>query len=187
MAARHDWLSNADVVDTLSWSPTEAVGLRDSEWRRTWADGGRRGHRQDHAAQDSRCSHGPDVVARQRDRFHRAARRHARRLHSVDPAEWRACLIEPARRAGSRRRLPMDRSCGRRMASESRPRRCLARAPDRCGSSIRPARNRIARCSICLPACSTRGITWSSDGKSLILGTYRWNGDIFLAERSAPR
>ena len=33
----------------------------------------------------------------------------------------------------------------------------------------------------------TRGITWSSDGKSLILGTYRWSGDIFLAERSAPR
>jgi len=33
----------------------------------------------------------------------------------------------------------------------------------------------------------TRGITWSSDGKSLILGTYRWSGDIFLAERSAPQ
>ena len=33
----------------------------------------------------------------------------------------------------------------------------------------------------------TRGITWSSDGKSLVLGTYRWSGDIFLAERSAPR
>ena len=33
----------------------------------------------------------------------------------------------------------------------------------------------------------TRGITWSSDGKSLIVGTYRWSGDIFLAERSAPR
>ena len=33
----------------------------------------------------------------------------------------------------------------------------------------------------------TRGITWSSDGRSLILGTYRWSGDIFLAERSAPR
>ena len=33
----------------------------------------------------------------------------------------------------------------------------------------------------------TRGITWSSDGKSLILGTYRWSGDIFLAERSTSR
>ena len=33
----------------------------------------------------------------------------------------------------------------------------------------------------------TRGITWSNDGTSLILGTYRWSGDIFLAERSAPR
>jgi Tol biopolymer transport system component len=33
----------------------------------------------------------------------------------------------------------------------------------------------------------TRGITWSSDGKSVIVGTYRWSGDIFIAERSAPR
>ena len=33
----------------------------------------------------------------------------------------------------------------------------------------------------------TRGITWSTDGKSLILGTYRSSGDIFLAERSTPR
>ena len=33
----------------------------------------------------------------------------------------------------------------------------------------------------------TRGITWANDGKSLIVGTYRWTGDIFLAERSAPR
>jgi len=33
----------------------------------------------------------------------------------------------------------------------------------------------------------TRGITWSNDGQSLILGTYRSSGDIFLAERSVPR
>ncbi|HEX8031945.1 MAG TPA: LpqB family beta-propeller domain-containing protein [Vicinamibacterales bacterium] len=32
-----------------------------------------------------------------------------------------------------------------------------------------------------------RGMSWSRDGRSLILGTYRWSGDIFLAERSAPR
>ena len=32
-----------------------------------------------------------------------------------------------------------------------------------------------------------RGISWSRDGRSLILGTYRWSGDIVLAERSAPR
>jgi Tol biopolymer transport system component len=31
-----------------------------------------------------------------------------------------------------------------------------------------------------------RGITWSRDGKSLMFGTYRWSGDIFLAERSTP-
>ena len=32
----------------------------------------------------------------------------------------------------------------------------------------------------------TRGITWANDGKSLIVGTYKWTGDIFIAE-SAQR
>ncbi|MEO7157687.1 MAG: LpqB family beta-propeller domain-containing protein, partial [Vicinamibacterales bacterium] len=32
-----------------------------------------------------------------------------------------------------------------------------------------------------------RGMSWARDGRSLIVGTYRWSGDIFLAERSAPR
>ena len=31
-----------------------------------------------------------------------------------------------------------------------------------------------------------RGMTWSHDGSSLILGRYRWSGDIFLADRSSP-
>jgi hypothetical protein len=29
-----------------------------------------------------------------------------------------------------------------------------------------------------------RGMTWAPDGASLILGRYRWSGDIFLAEKS---
>jgi serine/threonine-protein kinase len=29
-----------------------------------------------------------------------------------------------------------------------------------------------------------RGLTWTPDGSSLIVGQYRWSGDIFLAERS---
>lgn len=29
-----------------------------------------------------------------------------------------------------------------------------------------------------------RGLTWTRDGSSLIVGRYRWSGDIFLAERS---
>jgi serine/threonine protein kinase/Tol biopolymer transport system component len=33
----------------------------------------------------------------------------------------------------------------------------------------------------------TRGMTWTRDGASLILGTYRWSGDIFLAQRSPSR
>jgi len=32
-----------------------------------------------------------------------------------------------------------------------------------------------------------RGLTWARDGLSLIVGRYRWSGDIFLAERSAPQ
>jgi hypothetical protein len=37
-----------------------------------------------------------------------------------------------------------------------------------------------------LPAGAfVRGIAWTRDGSSLILGRYRWSGDIFLAERSA--
>jgi len=32
-----------------------------------------------------------------------------------------------------------------------------------------------------------RGLTWTPDGSSLIVGQYRWSGDIFLAERSAGR
>ena len=33
-----------------------------------------------------------------------------------------------------------------------------------------------------------RGLTWSPDGSSFIVGRYRWSGDIFLAERStSPR
>jgi hypothetical protein len=32
-----------------------------------------------------------------------------------------------------------------------------------------------------------RGLTWASDGSSIIVGRYRWSGDIFLAERSAPQ
>ena len=30
-----------------------------------------------------------------------------------------------------------------------------------------------------------RGLTWARDGSSIIVGRYRWSGDIFLAERSA--
>ena len=30
-----------------------------------------------------------------------------------------------------------------------------------------------------------RGLTWAPDGSSIIVGRYRWSGDIFLAERSA--
>ena len=32
-----------------------------------------------------------------------------------------------------------------------------------------------------------RGLTWSPDGSSFIVGRYRWAGDIFLAERSTSR
>ena len=32
-----------------------------------------------------------------------------------------------------------------------------------------------------------RGMTWARDGSSLILGRYRWSGDIFLAERSTGK
>ena len=32
-----------------------------------------------------------------------------------------------------------------------------------------------------------RGLTWARDGSSLIVGRYRWSGDIFLAERSATQ
>jgi len=32
-----------------------------------------------------------------------------------------------------------------------------------------------------------RGLTWARDGSSIIVGRYRWSGDIFLAERSATR
>ncbi len=32
-----------------------------------------------------------------------------------------------------------------------------------------------------------RGMTWARDGSSLIVGRYRWSGDIFLAERSTGR
>jgi hypothetical protein len=32
-----------------------------------------------------------------------------------------------------------------------------------------------------------RGMTWAHDGSSLIVGRYRWSGDIFMAERSTPR
>ena len=53
---------------------------------------------------------------------------------------------------------------------------------------VDPASPQPYRKLLDLPAgVFTRGITWSSDGKSLILGTYRWSGDIFIAERSAPR
>ena len=53
---------------------------------------------------------------------------------------------------------------------------------------VDPASPKPYRKLLDLPAgVFTRGITWSSDGKSLILGTYRWSGDIFLAERSTPR
>ena len=53
---------------------------------------------------------------------------------------------------------------------------------------VDPASPKPYRKVLDLPAgVFTRGITWSSDGKSLILGTYRWTGDIFLAERSAAR
>ena len=53
---------------------------------------------------------------------------------------------------------------------------------------VDPASPKPYRKVLDLPAgVFTRGITWSSDGKSVILGTYRWTGDIFLAERSAPR
>ena len=31
-----------------------------------------------------------------------------------------------------------------------------------------------------------RGLTWSPDGSSFIVGRYRWTGDVFLAERSTP-
>ena len=33
----------------------------------------------------------------------------------------------------------------------------------------------------------TRGLTWSADGKELTFGTYQWSGDIFLAEGSERR
>ena len=53
---------------------------------------------------------------------------------------------------------------------------------------VDPANPKPYRKLLDLPAgVFTRGITWSNDGTSLILGTYRWSGDIFLAERSAPR
>jgi hypothetical protein len=29
-----------------------------------------------------------------------------------------------------------------------------------------------------------RGLTWARDGSSFVVGSYRWSGDIFLAERS---
>jgi eukaryotic-like serine/threonine-protein kinase len=32
-----------------------------------------------------------------------------------------------------------------------------------------------------------RGMTWARDGSALIVGRFRWAGDIFLAERSAPQ
>jgi len=32
-----------------------------------------------------------------------------------------------------------------------------------------------------------RGMTWARDGSSIIVGRYRWSGDIFLAERSATQ
>jgi serine/threonine protein kinase/Tol biopolymer transport system component len=32
-----------------------------------------------------------------------------------------------------------------------------------------------------------RGLTWARDGSSIIVGRYRWSGDIFLAERSATQ
>jgi eukaryotic-like serine/threonine-protein kinase len=32
-----------------------------------------------------------------------------------------------------------------------------------------------------------RGLTWSPDGSSFVVGRYLWSGDIFLAEQSAPR
>jgi serine/threonine protein kinase/Tol biopolymer transport system component len=53
---------------------------------------------------------------------------------------------------------------------------------------IDPARPKPYRKLLDLPSgIFTRGLTWSHDGKSLTFGTYQWSGDIFLAERSAPR
>ena len=53
---------------------------------------------------------------------------------------------------------------------------------------VDPASQRPYRKVLDLPdGVFTRGFTWSTDGKSLILGTYRSSGDIFLAERSTPR
>ena len=96
-------------------------------------------------------------------------------------------LIEPARRAGraaDRQRIDhvvAGRQAHRGLVAAWRRRRIALWIVD-------PASPKPYRKLLDLPAgVFTRGITWSSDGKSLILGTYRWSGDIFLAERSAPR
>ena len=53
---------------------------------------------------------------------------------------------------------------------------------------VEPASPKPYRKLLDMPAgVFIRGITWSHDGKSLIIGTYRWSGDIFLAERSTPK
>jgi Tol biopolymer transport system component/serine/threonine protein kinase len=36
------------------------------------------------------------------------------------------------------------------------------------------------------PGIFLRGLTWARDGASLVVGRYRWAGDIFMAERSTP-
>jgi hypothetical protein len=68
---------------------------------------------------------------------------------------------------------------------EATRRRCVARSRAGVVWIIEPNNPVPYKKLMDLPAgVFLRGLTWVSDGSSIIVGRYCWSGDIFLAERS---
>ena len=177
-------VAHADVVDTLSWSPDgrrlvyatpigDAPGLMIMD------------------VADGTTTRLPTPAAAAAPAWSRD-----NVIAYVEPrgARWRVCPVDSTRRTRvdasplDGPTAPLDCERVSRLVARREATRRRRVAGSRAGSVwiIEPNNPSPYKKLMDLPAGEfLRGLTWARDGSSIIVGRYRWSGDIFLAERSA--